>query len=291
MFRPLSFLFACAALAAGVALPRAASAQVDVEIYDRTDGRTLPVHYADGRRWIAGEPRHEYGIRLRNQTGERVLAVVSVDGVNVVTGQTASPAQSGYVLGPWQSTTIEGWRKNLDRVAAFYFTALPNSYAARTGRPGDVGVIGVAVFRERAAPVAMLPPEPPYVGRDDAAAPYARSAPPAAPASAPPSADRAAAAESNAAGAVAQRRADSARAKAELADGALAERLGTGHGRRIDSRVEWTDFERASDRPDCVLAFNYDSRRNLVALGVLPPERYARTPPNPFPAGFVPDPR
>lgn len=285
MFRPLPTLCALVALAAA-AVPGLAHAQVDVEIYDRTDGRTLPVHFADGRRWIAGEPRHEYGIRLRNQTGERVLAVVSVDGVNVVTGQTASPAQSGYVLGPWQATTIDGWRKNLDGVAAFYFTSLPNSYAARTGRPTDVGVIGVAVFRERAAPVAMQAPEQaPYAARDDAWT--ARRAP--APASAPAEAGASAANEGRSG--AARRSAESPRAKSDLADEALAQRLGTGHGRRIDSRVEWTDFERASDSPDCVVALNYDSRRNLVALGVLPPERYARTPPNPFPAGFVADPR
>jgi hypothetical protein len=285
MVRPLPALCAFAALAAA-AVPGLARAQVDVEIYDRTDGRTLPVHYADGRRWVAGEPRHEYGIRLRNQTGERVLAVVSVDGVNVVTGQTASPSQSGYVLGPWQAATIDGWRKNLDGVAAFYFTALSNSYAARTGRPTDVGVIGVAVFRERSAPVAMqLPERSPYAARNEASG----ALPAAPPASSP--ASGASDAASSAAPDTARRSAASPPAKAELADEAIAQRLGTGHGRRIDSRVEWTDFERASDAPDCVIALNYDSRRNLVALGVLPPERYARTPPNPFPAGFVPDPR
>ena len=44
---------------------------------------------------------------------------------------------------------ITGWRKSLERTAAFYFTDLGDSYAARTGRPQNVGVIGVAVFQER----------------------------------------------------------------------------------------------------------------------------------------------
>ena len=57
--------------------------------------------------------------------------------------------QDGYVLDPWGFTSIAGWRKSLDRVAAFYFTSLPDSYAARTGRPDNVGVIGLALFRER----------------------------------------------------------------------------------------------------------------------------------------------
>ncbi|MGO4782125.1 hypothetical protein AB4084_42215, partial [Lysobacter sp. 2RAB21] len=62
---------------------------------------------------------------------------------------TASPSQAGYVLEAWQSTEINGWRKSMDDVAQFVFTDLPDSYAARTGRPDNVGVIGVAVFQER----------------------------------------------------------------------------------------------------------------------------------------------
>lgn len=37
---------------------------------------------------------------------------------------------------------------------------MPDSYAARTGRPDHVGAIGIAVFRERAAPVAVAAPAP-----------------------------------------------------------------------------------------------------------------------------------
>ena len=68
-------------------------------------------------------------------------------------------------------------------------------------------------------------------------------------------------------------------------------RLGTGHGRRMDSGAVYTAFERASDEPDEVIRIYYDSRRNLVALGIIPgPDRYARRLPDPFPQGFVPDP-
>jgi hypothetical protein len=96
----------------------------------------LPVHRHRGELYVAGEPGHEYEIRLRSREHGRVLAVTSVDGVNVVSGETAATSQGGYVL--------DGWRKNLDEVAAFYFTRLRNSYAARTGRPDHVGVIGIA---------------------------------------------------------------------------------------------------------------------------------------------------
>jgi hypothetical protein len=68
---------------------------------------------------------------------------------------------------------IQGWRKNMSETAAFYFTSLPDSYAARTGRPDDVGVIGVALFRKKftppPAPVGQPFPEP-YSDRAPAAA-------------------------------------------------------------------------------------------------------------------------
>lgn len=144
------------ALLAGVALAGLAvasethAATARVEVYDRTTGATLPVYRRLGERWITGERGHEYGLRIRNDSDVRVLAVVSVDGVNAVSGETASPAQPGYVIEPSTVATIEGWRKSLDRTAAFVFTDPSRAYATRTGRPDDVGVIGVALFRERA---------------------------------------------------------------------------------------------------------------------------------------------
>ena len=82
-------LLACAAFAA----PR-----LDVEIYDRTAGVMLPVYEHRGRRYVAGEPGHEYEIRMRNDGPERLLAVTSVDGVDVLSGRTAARSGGGYVL-------------------------------------------------------------------------------------------------------------------------------------------------------------------------------------------------
>ena len=148
--RAVRSLFALTALVATFASAAAhAGALADLEVYDRTSGRTLPIYEHEGRLYVAGEPRHQYELRIRNSSAGRLLAVTSVDGVNVISGETAAQQQSGYVLGSWDSVRVEGWRKNLDEVATFYFTRLTDSYAARTGRPHDVGVIGVALFRER----------------------------------------------------------------------------------------------------------------------------------------------
>jgi hypothetical protein len=238
---------------------------VNVEIYDRTDQRALPIHEKDGQRWIVGTPGHEYSVRLHNASGGRVLAVGSVDGVNFVTGETASPSQSGYVLAPREDLEVTGWRKDLSRTASFYFTSLPDAYATRTGRPDNVGVIGVAVFRERRIRIA----QPPAQSFNDEAR---KSAALPAPSSEAPRAERSAA---DAAGAAAP-----------------APSLGTGHGRVEDSPAYRVTFVRESSTPNEVITIRYDRRDNLLAMGVLPPPPIARWA-DPFPqarSGFVPDP-
>src|SRR5262245_30858143 len=114
---------ALAVAAASSALPTLAHASFGtINLITRADGSVLPEYPKDGRRWVVGTPGQEYGIRVCNSTGARLLAVMSVDGVNVITGDTASPAQSGYVLDAYQCADINGWRKSQNAVAAFYFT-------------------------------------------------------------------------------------------------------------------------------------------------------------------------
>lgn len=235
-----------------------------VEVFDRTAGHALPVYVHRNRLYVAGEPGHQYEVRLGNRSGERLLAVTSVDGVNVITGETADQRQSGYVLDPWDGVDIEGWRKSLDEVATFYFTRLSNSYAARTGRPENVGVIGVAVFREHRPDYRPCCRQHPFEERAAGSAP-----------------------------------APSARAEAQSADSDESSlrrergKLGTGHGHREDSPAHYVDFQRASSSPDETIVIYYDSRKNLLARGViLEPRHYAdHDRPNPFPEGmFAPDP-
>jgi hypothetical protein len=250
---------ALAALMLSSAVPAfAVGSLADVTIYDRMSGQQLPVYVSEGRWYVAGQPGNEYEIRVRNQSGGDLLAVSSVDGINVITGETASPAQSGYVLSAGQQMQIKGWRKDLTRTAAFYFTRLEDSYAARTGRPEHVGVIGVALFRRKAEPPVALEQRP---NRYDAPEPAQRDA---------------------------QSGSAEAGAPAARAQAAPVEKsLGTGHGRNETSHARYTSFERESDRPNEVIAIYYDSRANLVARGII---REPVRDPQPFPARFVPDP-
>jgi len=100
---------------------------------------------------VAGQPGRRCSAQVVNHTRGRVLAVISVDGVNVTSGETASSEQSGFALAPHHSHDIAGWRNSTDEIASFEIAALPDGWAARTGRPA-VGVIGMPVFRERSPP-------------------------------------------------------------------------------------------------------------------------------------------
>lgn len=232
---------------------------VRMSVVDRDTGAELSQYHGRGERWIAGAPGHRYAVRLANLGGERVLVVLSVDGVNAVSGETAAPSQAGYVLDPWETADITGWRKSLDDVAAFVFTDLGDSYAARTGRPDNVGVIGMAVFRERVhawqreAPLAVPRPEARETGKSATAA----AAPP--PMARPQAAD------------------------------AATQAIGTGHGDRERAPVSTTGFVRATRMPGQQFELRYDAEGRLVALGILP-RRWAAPGPLAFPGSFVPDP-
>ncbi len=246
----------------------------DVTVIDRDSGRTLPTYYHRGEYWVAGSPGARYGIEIRNHTTERVLAVMAVDGINVVSGETAGFDQTGYVFQAYQSYDVTGWRKSNAEVAAFEFAAAPDSYAARTGRAANIGVIGVAIFRERIVTPPLVLSEPHHYPAEAAAA--------------------AQDSDKVLGGQPAPMASGSFRERNELARAASAPSLGTAHGQREGSVVEHTEFTRRQATPDEIIRIRYDSQENLVAMGVIRRPVHPLAGPNPFPQsggeGYVPDP-
>jgi len=105
-----------------------------------------------GHTYVEAPPSGEYEIRITNNSPHRRLAVLAVDGINVINGQNASYDGGGYVLDPWQSTTVPGFLRSNKECARFTFTEKSGSYANQTGRgTTNNGVIGVAVFDEKPA--------------------------------------------------------------------------------------------------------------------------------------------
>ncbi|MCC6648465.1 MAG: hypothetical protein IT374_23210 [Polyangiaceae bacterium] len=223
------------------------SARARVEVV-RASGARLPTFEHEGRTYVEGVRGERYKIRVSNPTGERVEAVVSVDGLDAIDGRSASRDKRGYVIEPFGTLELEGFRTSRSEVAAFRFSSVRDSYAARKGQPDDVGVIGVLLFRERAPIVQRAEPPRP------SAAPRAGS------------------------GARSEER-----GRADDRPG-----LGTSFGERRSSRVVDTAFVRDSAAPFARHTLRYDDRDGLVAAGVIPerreePEIAVRRRAEPFP--------
>ncbi len=122
--------------------------QITVSIRDAS-GEPLDAMRVGDRTYVIGHDGERYSIVLSNHTGKRVEAIATVDGLDVINGKTGSFDNRGYVLMPWATLEIDGFRQSEDAVAAFRFGKVKDSYAAQMGDSRNVGVIGVAFFGER----------------------------------------------------------------------------------------------------------------------------------------------
>lgn len=267
---------------------QAVGSLVDVQILDRDTGAVLPTYRHHGEYWIAGRPGARFSIVIHNRGDGRILAVTAVDGVNVISGDSAGWLQTGYVFDPRERYEIPGWRKSQSEVADFNFTTAADSYAARTDRPANVGVIGVAVFVEEKPKVSAATPGAAAPEEANPTRPSTLSQVPV-PAPAPDVSEAAASMAQSARSAAAQNFA-SALPKLE----SIGPKLGTGHGAREVSYVHDVAFNRASSTPNEIIRIRYDSLESLIAMGVVSPRTPPWPAPNPFPDSpdrrYVPDP-
>ena len=273
--------------------PRLAPPPYSFSLEDE-NGDVLPTFAKDGRTFLLGEPGIRYNIRVRNPTAQRVEAVVSVDGRDAVSGEPGDYVnERGYVIAPYGSVVVEGFRRSLEEVAAFRFTSPEDSYSSRMGTPQNVGVIGVAFFPEHARPPAPVMRRPiprqaplPYdydgynrgsqAGAADRPAP---SAPSKSTQSAPAAAPRAAAGEGDSADV--ERRRDAANGAADdLGPSGSVNNLGTEFGETHESVVSSVPFERASaTHPALLSTLRYDDAEGLRARGIdVSPYLYGRQP-------------
>jgi hypothetical protein len=121
---------------------------VTVSIRD-SNGDPLEAVRVGDRTFVVGQAGQRYSIVLQNHTSHRFEAVATVDGLDVINGKPGSFDNRGYVLMPFATLEIDGFRQSTSTVAAFRFAAVADSYAAQMGNARNVGVIGVAFFSER----------------------------------------------------------------------------------------------------------------------------------------------
>lgn len=110
--------------------------------------RILPAATVGSQLFAVGQPEQRYALAVANDTASAYELVASVDGLDIIDGRSASFDKRGYVIDPFSSMVIEGWRTSEDEVATFRFSSVSDSYADRMGDGRNVGVIGAALFRE-----------------------------------------------------------------------------------------------------------------------------------------------
>jgi hypothetical protein len=247
------------------------------EITVLVDGVPAPTYAHRGETYVLGQLGSRYTLRVSNHSGRRIEAVVSVDGRDVIDGRPADVrSKRGYLVPAWGSVDIDGWRISHAEAAAFRFSSVPDSYAARTGSAREVGVIGVAVFPERALPPYVYrPPAPLYrdrYGYDDELLERSSGARKRADAEAPASADKGSAGEESPLGdAPAAAPSGEGRAKSEAQPYARRSRpgLGTEYGEAVSSPIHEVEFVRANAaRPAVILGMRYNDRDGLIAMGI-----------------------
>ncbi|MCS6914951.1 MAG: hypothetical protein RMK29_11435 [Myxococcales bacterium] len=275
-------------LLAGLAAPAGAaplrSQQGPYELQVLCEGVPLRTYDHAGETYVLGHHGDRYTLRVWNHSGRRVEVVATVDGRDVIDGRPGDYVRKrGYVVPAYGYVDIEGWRLSAGQVAAFRFSSVDRSYAARTGSAREVGVIGVAVFPERLPSRPLYLPRP-WSSRSETApardgsasdvraqAPSPKNAAPSPPPASEPGRD----------------------AKTE---GALSrlERfrpgLGTAFGEAMDSAAYQVEFHRQHpSRPEAILGVRYNDREGLLAMGVPldgpgePDEAWMRRTADPFP--------
>jgi hypothetical protein len=157
----LGSLAACAAPQPVSAEPlRARSGSYELQVV--VDGAPAPTYVHAGETYVLGQQGSRYRLRIVNRSARRVEAVVSVDGLDVTDGQAGDFAHKrGYLVPAWGQVELDGWRLSERQAAVFRFAAIEDSYAAKTGRPRNVGVIGVAIFPERSVQPKAMPVQVP----------------------------------------------------------------------------------------------------------------------------------
>lgn len=222
-----------------------------------------------GRTYVEAREGSQFTLRLKNNTAARVEAVISVDGLSVLDGEPAAVNSRGYILAAYQSYDVVGWRKDLASCARFIFSARGESYAAKTGQPRDIGVVGLMAWKEKTAPPPPLiinspAPTPWY---NPVPAPWSTSSPgTGAPYPKPPEIYCTANFASNRATLGSLGSSSCAASASATADTAPEFKVGTGWGHEVDNAVSLTSFERGE--LITTVELHYTTATELTKLGI-----------------------
>jgi len=211
--------------------------------------KSLREYHHRGGTYIEGRAGSNYDLVFRNNTSRSVEAVFSVDGLDILDGKKAKTSKPGYIIRPYSSIVIQGWRLDNESVARFKFDEKMNSYAAKKGKSRNIGIIGAAVFYEKRKTLTRFLRS--VVDNNDINYHFS---------------DRGYTIQ-NCSSETSFSTKSSGR-RSSKSGGDEVKSLGTAFGKKIASEVININFERESENPNEVLSIRYNNREGLEALGI-----------------------
>lgn len=206
-----------------------------------------------GMSYIEALKGREYSVRLRNRTAERIAIALSVDGFNSIDARTTTAGEARkWVLGPYETITLDGWQTSSATARRFFFTTEEKSYGNWLGRTQNLGLVAAAVFREKRQPISIY--SGPRLQREEGKSRGDESSSPPAPMGQAGGADPG--------GLILPRHPDDLPKKSD-------DLAATGIGQETSHPVREVFFD-SEDSPTAVLELRYEYRDSLVRLGVLP---------------------
>lgn len=113
--------------------------------------KPIRIYRHNFKNYVEGRKGSEFSIKISNTSGNKILAIPSVDGISVLDGKEASSNSIGFVIRPYSNIVIPGWKLNSNEVAKFIFESKENSYAELNDdvESSNTGVIGVLFYEEK----------------------------------------------------------------------------------------------------------------------------------------------
>lgn len=134
--------------------------QNSVEVIVR--GNPVKQHFFNENLWVAAQKGQTYEVKVKNLTAGRLMAVLSIDGVDCLSGKESDEKSSGYIISPYDSLRIKGFRTSNEEVSLFEFSSKSESYALKSEdgaqSTANCGVIAVHLYEEKKKPLPCLAP-------------------------------------------------------------------------------------------------------------------------------------
>jgi hypothetical protein len=213
------------------------------------NGSTAAKYFQSGKVYIEAVKNQEYSIRLTNPLNRRVAVALAVDGLNSIDARTSDALSAKkWVLGPYETITINGWQVNQQQARKFFFTTEAKSYGQWLGKTQNLGIISAVFYCERSQWNEGQEINRSSPGEDS---------------SERRSSNRDARQDSP------QTSAGAASEAAPPAQKKAEDYAATGIGQRTQHEVHWVNMELEST-PAATINLRYEFRPVLVSMGILP---------------------